>query len=699
MRAAAVLVLATVGAMHSAAPVAVASAAQEPGWKLAHSSIELGDLLDACGAILGFTVEYSPTEVIGAVSVRIDRGMSPEEVWQVAQRALVSRGLISVQPPGSDVLQIVPLASAASGARLEEPSLAGARAGFVKVLVPLDRLKPEELAPAITLLLSKSGTLTQAREGLLISDLLPHARQAVAAIDALDTSVAPQSIVELPLQHSSPLALVALLERIGQASKLNGAPGPAGTLLASPDRRSILVVADEADQPYWRSRIAQFDQPSDTRTLAYSPRRFGVEETAKLLEASIVHQDLPWRVVLDELTGSIVLSTTPELHAQAQALIDRLEGEELGPRRSVRAYGLKHRSVASIARLVDELVQRGALASLPGATGATDKDAAAVVTPGPRPLNEAASDLQITLDEPANRLVAIGEGRLLDQLGVLIASLDVASPQVLVETLVVNLSDTKTRALGVELRAIAQRGSNLYELSSLFGLGAPDPSNTTFPSPTAAGASGVVLNPGDFSALVRALETINDGRVVTIPTVLVANNEQAELGSTLQTPYVSTNASNTVATTSFGGSLDAGTTISVKPQIAAGDKLVIDYSVSISSFVGQAASPQVPPPRQENRIRSVATIPDGSTVVIGGLEVESDVRTLSRVPVLGRLPLLGTLFQSDSTTRQRSRFFVFLRCTVLRHDQLADLRYVSQVPLAAAGIEDDWPKLEPRVIR
>jgi type II secretory pathway component GspD/PulD (secretin) len=69
----------------------------------------------------------------------------------------------------------------------------------------------------------------------------------------------------------------------------------------------------------------------------------------------------------------------------------------------------------------------------------------------------------ITLDEPANRLVALGEGRLLDQLGVLIESLDVASPQVLVETLVVNLSDAETRQLGLrpELRVYQQRAQHL----------------------------------------------------------------------------------------------------------------------------------------------------------------------------------------------------------------------------------------------
>ena len=68
---------------------------------------------------------------------------------------------------------------------------------------------------------------------------------------------------------------------------------------------------------------------------------------------------------------------------------------------------------------------------------------------------------------------------------------------------------------------------------------------------------------------------------VRISIIVPVYNEEATLASTLQTPFASTNASNTVATTSFGGTFDAGTTISVKPQVADGDQLVIDYSVSV----------------------------------------------------------------------------------------------------------------------
>jgi type II secretory pathway component GspD/PulD (secretin) len=227
----------------------------------------------------------------------------------------------------------------------------------------------------------------------------------------------------------------------------------------------------------------------------------------------------------------------------------------------------------------------------------------------------------------------------------------------------------------------------------------PPPNLGEIPTPTGAGFSGVVLDPGEFSAVLRALETVSQGRSITIPKVLVANNQEAVLDSTLQSPYSSTNASNTVATTTFGGTFDAGTSITVKPQVADADQILLDYTVSLSTFVGQPASPELPPPRQENRLKAVATIPDGSTVVVGGLEVDTRTEGEDRVPWLGSIPLLGSLFKDTSKTKTKSRFFVFLRCNVMKAENFEDLRYASTAELAEAGLDDGWPRLEPRVMR
>jgi type II secretory pathway component GspD/PulD (secretin) len=121
--------------------------------------------------------------------------------------------------------------------------------------------------------------------------------------------------------------------------------------------------------------------------------------------------------------------------------------------------------------------------------------------------------------------------------------------------------------------------------------------------------------------------------------------------------------------------------------------------VSLSTFVGDSADPTLPPPRQETRLASQATVPDGYTVVVGGLEVETEAEAESRVPLLGAIPILGNLFKSQSRTQTKSRFYVFLRCSVLRGATFEELRYVSLPALVAAGVDDDLPVVEPRIIR
>jgi general secretion pathway protein D len=153
-----------------------------------------------------------------------------------------------------------------------------------------------------------------------------------------------------------------------------------------------------------------------------------------------------------------------------------------------------------------------------------------------------------------------------------------------------------------------------------------------------------------------------------------------------------------VATTAFGGTQDAGTTISVKPQIAQGDHLTLTYSVALSSFTGAAANANLPPPRQQNTVQSVATIPDGYTVVVGGLENTNDGNGASQVPLVGNIPIIGELFKNRSVTQSRTRFYVFVRASVLRSSSLEGLKYLSDVDTSAAGIDDGWPVVAPRLI-
>lgn len=470
-----------------------------------------------------------------------------------------------------------------------------------------------------------------------------------------------------------------------------------------------------------------------------------------------------WSALADDATGTLLVTGTPTQHALVEELLAELAAAPPESRRPLKTFVLRHRSVREVIGVVERLIDAGALdvagggAVGDGAEGsdessgdrsrapaasdgrsAQDRSAdressGAFVTPReyppPPPLlsglgegggrdasNRGSSSrsgrgragLTLTADEATNTLIAIGEPHALARLQALIPTLDVRQAQVMIEAVLVSLSDSQTMQLGVELEKIEVSGDTIFRLASLFGLstssaGGAGGSRTVG---DAAGFTGVVLNPGEFSIILRALETVNQGRSLSVPKVLVNNNQQATFNSSLQQPYASTNASSTVATTSFGGTFDAGTVITVRPQIAEGDHLVLDYQVRLSSFTGSATA-NLPPPRQENSVTSIATIPDGYTVVVGGLEAITDGEGESRVPGIGAIPIIGELFKNRTSQRSRARFFVFLRANVMRGTTgggtgFEELKYLSDRAAEDSGIAgefDGWPVLKPRVIR
>ncbi|TAJ23750.1 MAG: hypothetical protein EPO68_02490, partial [Planctomycetota bacterium] len=313
--------------------------------------------------------------------------------------------------------------------------------------------------------------------------------------------------------------------------------------------------------------VARFDREEPATTVEYRPRRFGLRETARLVD-SVVHGDPEpeshklWRMVEDELTGTLFVTTTPSRHEEIRELLARLESVSDAGRKPLRAFAIKHRRVGEVLGLLRELLNAGVLE---GATGGrapgTEESAMAVgnvaadgTTPTPSiapypgtSARFAAGSIELAADESTSRILAFGEAPLLDQLGRLIAELDVRPAQVIVEALLVSLSESESRDLGVELQKIGSHDGKLFHLASLFDLGSTDPNASALVPPSGSGFGGAVLDPGSFSALVTALDVVSHGRTVTLPKVLVANNQEASLQSVQQVPYASTNASDTVA--------------------------------------------------------------------------------------------------------------------------------------------------------
>ena len=307
-------------------------------------------------------------------------------------------------------------------------------------------------------------------------------------------------------------------------------------------------------------------------------------------------------------------------------------------------------------------------------------------------------DLSINVDKGTNSIIAMAEPRMLTQIQKLIELIDLRQPQVMLEMTLVSLSEQDAMNLGIELEKVGLFDGASYQVSSLFGLTGGTAGNRT--AGDSRGLTSAVLNPGDFSVVLRALQTISRGSTRSVPSILVSNNESARFDSTLQQPYVVSNTtSGAGTTTSFGGTQDAGTTIDVTPQIGQADQLLLKYSITLSSFVGAPPANGLPPPRQQNSVGSKATIPDGFTVVVGGIELQNEGKNTSQVPGVGDVPILGELFKTRDKSTGRSRFYVFIRATVLRDQQLNDLKFLSGRAGNATGVGDGFPEMRPRIVK
>ena len=118
----------------------------------------------------------------------------------------------------------------------------------------------------------------------------------------------------------------------------------------------------------------------------------------------------------------------------------------------------------------------------------------------------------------------------------------------------------------------------------------------------------------------------------------------------------------------------------------------------LEAFTGTALN-GAPPPKQTNNINGEAvTVPSDSTVVIGGLLVQSEGKTVVRVPLLGDIPLVGHLFRDTNTNGRDTTLYVFLKPRVLKNPNIRDYMLLTEGPQQASGLEFDIPDFPPIIM-
>lgn len=431
-------------------------------------------------------------------------------------------------------------------------------------------------------------------------------------------------------------------------------------------------------------------------------------------------------MVVDERRGSIVYYGTEAQQVQLETLIKELDIQ--AERVVTRVYRLRHSDAESVAEIINGLISSttpaGTSEFLPESGGFSnfrsgrsrtttrpvqqpDQPSAMPVPAGQDGLSLDAENAFVIADPKNNQILIKAPAVQQPEFSKLIERLDLRRPQVYVEAQIIAVSADDRLRLSIETQLINANGSGGV-LNTNWGLGGFGDNPITSPKDvnnSLAGLTAAIIRSDQVPILIRAIANETDSRIVSSPQLLVDDNEEAEVVSLDQQPTSSINRGSSGSSgdiVTAGDYAEAGTTLRVTPRISEGGYLRLKYEVELSSFTGEGQTvgeTTLPPPRQQNTIKSESvTVPSDSTVVIGGLVVDSKTKTIAKVPLLGDIPLVGLLFQDRATGDRSTTLYIFLTPKILREPTFADLKLLTRGPRMASRLGEEMPEMKPSII-
>ena len=413
----------------------------------------------------------------------------------------------------------------------------------------------------------------------------------------------------------------------------------------------------------------------------------------------------PARLVADERTNSVLMSGDRSSRLRLRTLIVHLD-TPLKTNGNTQVIYLRYAKAADLVPIL-----QGVSKNLDAEQNAQAQDA------GPR------EPVDIQADESTNALVVTAPPDKLGSLKAVISQLDIRRAQVLVEAAIAEISSDKTAELGVQWLVDGTDGGSLVgftnfgENTSLGGIASAIISDT-LPSPANI-PRGLVAAAGDldgsvrFGALVNALASDAGTNLLSTPTLVTMDNEEAEIVVGQNVPFVTGNfTTNTSGGDTVGNPFqtierqDVGLTLRVTPQINEGNAVQLEIYQEVSAVVPTATVLAQGPTTNKRTIRTNVLVEDGQILVLGGLIDDNLNETVQKVPGLGDIPYVGNLFRYRQSSKNKRNLMVFLHPVILRDSQEGALRtndkysYIRQQQFAArqrgvALLSDEQTPLMP----
>lgn len=346
----------------------------------------------------------------------------------------------------------------------------------------------------------------------------------------------------------------------------------------------------------------------------------------------------------------------------ARARVQELEGRSL----SSELRGLRRRELQSLEQRRQETALPAPAAATLAATGDSTRGAE---------LQGLVGRTTIIPDQATNSLVIRTAPPNFSVLQETINQLDVRPPQVLLEVLIAEVTLDRANEYGINWQVFTQRGIPGDSTRGLtIGVGPAQFGDTGFSSLQGLGVRIIRLASLDVRAVLRALASQTNVRVLSTPRVLALNNEEARILIGSEVPFVQSTLAG------FNAVLDrviqyrnVGTQLTVIPTINSDGYVTFRVLQEVSALSEQTmAAAQNAPIITTREAETSAIVKDGHTIVIGGLIGETEQVTESGVPILKDVPLLGLLFKNRSANRTRTEIAIFLTPYVVFSDEAAD---------------------------
>ena len=631
------------------------------------AKVVLGDILN-----LRYTID---PRAQGSVNLSSSRPIAKRDLLFVLESALHANNLAMIKEAGG--YRIAPLGEGgAFGAADRADSAQAASPGYGMTVIPLRYVSGATIVRLLEGFATRPGSVRADPSGrvMLVVGTGDERRTAIDTVRQFDVDwMRGQSVGLYPIRNSNSTAITSELEKIMDS----GEAGLGHGLVKLQDlttQNAVLVVAARPQLLQAAARwVERLDSPnlSGAGVHVYKVRYGDAKQLAQLLNSMFSSGGASGETDANQLAPG---SGTKQL-----SVTDRLTG---GSRQQSNAPGLGATS---------GLAQNGANANGAAANGASGSPFGGLQTaalssafaasgqggPGALP------GVRITADAADNSLLVYASADSYRIVEHALQQIDRPKAQVAIDVTIAEVTLNDQLNYGVQ-----------FFLANHIGLGSIGNTTTGQPPTNADAPPGFNVIVGNLAtphAIINALHQLTDVRILSNPSLVVLDNQEATLEVGDQVPVSTGSATVLSANNAVVNTVDyknTGIILDVIPRVSPDNTVQLDINQEISNVVEPPASSNatsnLTPTISERKVKSQITVTSGQMVLLAGLVAETQAKTRSGIPGLDQLPIVGGAFGSTGKQRQRTELIILIKPQII-HNSVDASRVAEQLRAKMRG--------------